>query len=154
MRLAPSLAAVAAAAILALMPDSSSAQRRPAPATPDDGRGAGGAPVTLAVVNARVWTGDPRRPWADAVAAAGERIVAVGSSAAVRKMAPAGARVVDARGAMLVPGFVDAHVHFVDGGFRLASVQLRDARTPAEFVRRIAAFVGTVPKGTWITGGD
>jgi predicted amidohydrolase YtcJ len=49
---------------------------------------------------------------------------------------------------------VDAHVHFLEGGFRLASVQLRDARTPEEFVRRIAAFAATVPPGTWITGGD
>ena len=111
-------------------------------------------PVTLAVVNARVWTGDARRPWADAVAVRGERIAAVGSSAEVRKLALAGARVIDAAGAMLVPGFVDAHIHFLDGGFRLAGVQLRDARTPEEFARRIADFARTVPAGTWITGGD
>src|SRR5918911_117733 len=111
-------------------------------------------PVTLAVVNARVWTGDPRRPWADAVAVSGDRIAAVGSSAEVRKLASAETRVVDARGQMLLPGFVDAHVHFVDGGFRLASVQLRDAKTPQEFVARIAAFARTVPAGTWIWGGD
>jgi predicted amidohydrolase YtcJ len=53
-----------------------------------------------------------------------------------------------------VPGFIDTHVHFVDGGFRLASVQLRDARTRDEFVSRIKAFAATVPAGTWITGGD
>ncbi|HYD52670.1 MAG TPA: amidohydrolase [Gemmatimonadaceae bacterium] len=109
---------------------------------------------TLAVVNARVWTGDPRRPWADGLATAGERLVVVGSSAEVRKLARPETRVVDARGAFVVPGFIDAHVHFVDGGFRLASVQLRDARTPAEFVARIEAFAATVPAGTWITGGD
>ncbi|GAC1693913.1 MAG: amidohydrolase [Gemmatimonadaceae bacterium] len=112
------------------------------------------APITLAVVNARVWTGDPRRPWADAVAVRGNVIAAVGSSAAVRKIASAGTRVIDAQGGMLVPGFVDAHVHFVDGGFRLASVQLRDAATPAAFVERIRAYARTLPPGTWITGGD
>jgi len=111
-------------------------------------------PVSLAIVNARVWTGDPRRPWVDAVAVRGDRIAAVGSSAEVRKMSVASTRVVDAKGQMLVPGFHDAHVHFIDGGFRLASVQLRDARTPAEFIARIKAFAATVPKGTWITGGD
>jgi len=111
-------------------------------------------PVSLAVVNARVWTGDARRPWADALAVRGDRIAAVGSGAEVRKLAGDGARVVDARGGMVVPGFVDAHVHFVDGGFRLSSVQLRDARTPAEFVRRIRDFAATVPAGTWIEGGD
>ncbi|HEX6058369.1 MAG TPA: amidohydrolase [Gemmatimonadaceae bacterium] len=112
------------------------------------------APVTLAVVNARIWTGDPRRPWADALAVRGDRIAAVGSSAEVRKMAGAGTRVVDAAGRMVVPGFVDSHVHFVDGGFALSSVQLRDARTKEEFVSRIAAFARTVPPGTWITNGD
>ena len=111
-------------------------------------------PVTLAIVNARVWTGDPRRPWADAVAVRGERIAAVGSSAEVRKLATVGTRVVDARGQMLLPGFHDAHVHFIDGGFRLASVQLRDARTPEAFIARVKAFAATQPKGAWITGGD
>ncbi|HEX2778269.1 MAG TPA: amidohydrolase family protein, partial [Gemmatimonadaceae bacterium] len=111
-------------------------------------------PVSLAIVNARVWTGDPRRPWADAVAVRGERIAAVGSSAEVRKMTTAVTNVIDAKGQLLVPGFTDAHVHFIDGGFRLASVQLRDARTPAEFVARIKAFAAAAPKGSWITGGD
>ncbi|WP_025413446.1 amidohydrolase [Gemmatirosa kalamazoonensis] len=111
-------------------------------------------PVSLAVVNARVWTGDPRRPWADALAVRGERLAAVGSSAEVRKLAGSAARVVDAKGALVVPGFIDAHVHFIDGGFRLSSVQLRDAATPAELTKRIAAFAATVPPGEWITGGD
>jgi predicted amidohydrolase YtcJ len=109
--------------------------------------------VNIVIVNARVWTGDARRPWADAVAVEGDRIKAVGSSAEIMKLAT-GARVIDAKGAMVVPGFTDTHVHFIDGGFRLASVQLRDARTPAEFVARIKAFAATVPAGTWILGGD
>jgi hypothetical protein len=109
--------------------------------------------VNVVIVNARVWTGDARRPWADAVAIEGDRIRAVGTSAEIMKLA-AGARVIDAKGAMVTPGFSDTHTHFIDGGFRLASVQLRDARTPAEFVARIRAFAATQPAGTWIIGGD
>ena len=108
--------------------------------------------ATLAIVNARVWTGDSTRPWADAIAVSGDTILVVGSSAEVRKLGAS--RVVDAKGGMVTPGFIDAHVHFVTGGFRLSSVQLRDARTPDEFVKRIREFAATVPAGTWITGGD
>jgi predicted amidohydrolase YtcJ len=111
-------------------------------------------PISLAVVNARAWTGDARRPWVDAIAVEGERIAAVGSSAEIRKLAGSTARVIDARGMMIVPGFIDSHIHFIDGGFGLASVQLRDARTPSEFIARIKAFAASSPPGAWITEGN
>ena len=114
---------------------------------------AGSAAATVAIINARVWTGDAARPWAEAIAANGDVITAIGTTAEIQK-ASAGAEVIDAGGKLVLPGFIDTHVHFVDGGFRLASVQLRDARTREEFVSRIKAFAGTVPAGTWITGGD
>ncbi|MGE0463275.1 MAG: amidohydrolase, partial [Vicinamibacterales bacterium] len=118
--------------------------------------------VTLAIVNARVWTGDAARPSAEAVAVSGDRIVAVGTNDEIRRAAGlsagaserAGLELVDAGGQFLVPGFIDTHVHFLEGGSRLASVQLRDAKTRDEFVARIGAFAKTVPAGTWITGGD
>ncbi len=111
-------------------------------------------PVTLAVVNAHVWTGDSRQPWAEAVAVSGEEIAAVGLGSEIRKRLDSGTRVIDAHGQMVVPGFIDSHIHFIDGGFRLASVQLRDAKTPEEFVARIKEFAKGVPAGGWITGGD
>lgn len=111
------------------------------------------AAASLVLVNGRVWTGDARRPEAEAIAISGGRITAVGSFADI-KAHTQNARVVDLNGAFVTPGFIDAHVHFLDGGFRLASVQLRDAKTPQEFAARIKAFADTVPPGTWITGGD
>jgi predicted amidohydrolase YtcJ len=109
--------------------------------------------TTLALVNGRVWTGNPLQPEAEAVAIAGDRIVGVGTTAEIRQRADT-AEVVDLQGRFVVPGFVDTHVHFIDGGFRLASVQLRDAVTREEFVARIGRFAQGVPAGTWITGGD
>ncbi|MBC7186237.1 MAG: amidohydrolase [Calditrichaeota bacterium] len=112
------------------------------------------APVTMIITNARVWTGCETKPWAEAVAVANDRIAAVGSSAEVSRLASASTRVIDAQGKMVVPGFIDCHVHFLEGGFRLSSVQLRDASTPAEFIKRIKEYAEQVGPGVWITGGD
>ncbi len=111
-------------------------------------------PITLAVVNARVWTGNPARPWADGLAIRGDRLALVGSSAEVQKVVTPDTRVIDAHGAFVTPGFIDSHVHFITGGFALRSVQLRDAATREEFIRRVKAFAATQPPGTWITGGE
>jgi hypothetical protein len=108
---------------------------------------------SLVLVNARVWTGDERQPWAEALAIDGDKIRTVGTSDEIRALAGP-ARAIDAGGRLVTPGFIDTHVHFLDGGFRLSSVQLRDAKTPDEFTARIEAFARTVPPGTWIRGGD
>ncbi|MDQ6872473.1 MAG: amidohydrolase [Gemmatimonadota bacterium] len=111
-------------------------------------------PVTIAIVNGIVWTAEPSQPWAEAVAMRDDRIAAVGSNAEIRALGGPSTRIVDARGGMVAPGFIDSHVHFLSGGMSLTSVQLRDARTPAEFISRIKAYAATVQPGTWITGGD
>jgi predicted amidohydrolase YtcJ len=111
-------------------------------------------PVTLSIINGRVWTGVPARPWAEAVALSDDRIAAVGSNGEIRALTGVSARVIDARGGLVAPGFIDSHVHFLSGGMSLASVQLRDARTPAEFISRIKTFALSVQPGVWITGGD
>jgi predicted amidohydrolase YtcJ len=101
-----------------------------------------------------VWTGDAARPWADAVAISGGRISAVGSSADVRKSISRHTRVIDAQGGLLCPGFIDSHIHFVEGGIRLSSVQLAGADSRDEFRSRVAAFARTLPPGEWMVGGD
>ena len=108
----------------------------------------------LVITNAVVRTMDPDRPVAEAIAIADGRIVAVGSGDEINRRAGADTRVIDANGRLLLPGFNDAHVHFVSGGQQLSSVDLRDAATIDEFRRRIEQFADTQPEGTWITGGD
>ena len=114
----------------------------------------GAQQASLAVIHARVWTGNAAHPWAEALAANGNTILAVGDTAAIQKLIAPRTRVLDARGGMVTPGFIDSHVHFLEGGLNLRSVQLRDVRTKEEFVARIKAFAATAPPGTWITGGD
>ncbi|HVF42328.1 MAG TPA: amidohydrolase [Pyrinomonadaceae bacterium] len=108
----------------------------------------------LVVVNANVRTMDPRAPSAEAVAVYGGRVSAVGPSDEIRRLAGKGTRVIDARGALVLPGFNDAHVHFLSGGFQLSSVDLRDAPTPQEFAERIRRFASKLPAGRWVVGGD
>jgi len=108
----------------------------------------------LIIVNANIRTMDRNRPSAEALAVYQNRIVALGSSSEIRKLADSHTRVIDAKGQLVLPGFNDAHVHFMSGGFQLASVDLRDANTPQEFAERIRAFATKLPQGRWITGGD
>ena len=91
----------------------------------------------LIVTNARIWTVDKTRPNAEAMAVLGDRIVAVGSAAEVDTWHGPKTKVLDAQGKLLLPGFNDAHVHFVDGGDHLSAVQLKDAATPEEFAHKI-----------------
>jgi predicted amidohydrolase YtcJ len=104
------------------------------------------------VVYGPIWTGDSTAPTATALAVRGERIAAVGDSATIAAMVGDSTIVLTTTG-MVAPGFADGHVHLLDGGMQLSSVDLRDAATPAEFTRRIAEFAKTQPAGTWITGG-
>ncbi len=112
------------------------------------------APADLVLVNGKIWTVDDRRPEVEAVAVLGNRIAAVGSTEEIRKWVGANTKVIDLQGRRVMPGFNDSHVHFLDGGMGLASVQLRDARTPEEFRDRIRDFAAKLPKGRWILNGN
>jgi len=108
----------------------------------------------LAFVDGVVWTGVPGAPQAAALAVRDGRVLATGSTAEIERFIGSSTRVVRLHGRLLMPGFVDSHVHFIGGGFQLSSVDLRDAATPEEFARRIGAFAATLEPGAWITGGD
>src|SRR6185369_11049071 len=110
--------------------------------------------VTIAVVNARIWTGDARRPWAEAVAASGDRILAVGSNVEIGALSGASTRVVDGRGGMLTPGFIDSHIHlFVfDRSTPFPPIFMQFLRSRQDVAERIAAYAAKLPKGAWILG--
>jgi len=107
----------------------------------------------LVITNANIWTGNPLQPDAKAIAVIGDRIVEVGGAEEIERWRGTATTVIDAGGRRLVPGFNDAHVHLVDGGRQLDSVDLKDAATPAEFARRIGERAKAKP-GEWILGGD
>ncbi len=111
-------------------------------------------PVELVVHHATIHTLHSAKPLAQALAVSRGRFTAVGSNDQIMRLIGPATRTIDARGKLLVPGFNDAHVHFLSGGQQLSSVQLRDAATQAEFRSRIRDFAKQLPKGTWITGGD
>lgn len=115
---------------------------------PTDSKG-----VSVAVVNARIWTGNTTQPWAEALAVSGDSLVFVGDTEGCKKLITDKTQVIDAKGQMVVPGFIDSHVHLLDGGYSILAVQLRDAKTKQEFIDRIAAYTKTLPAGAWITGG-
>jgi predicted amidohydrolase YtcJ len=108
----------------------------------------------LIIVNAAVHTMEPGRPTAEAVAVTGNRIVALGSTKELRALAGTGTRVIDAHRNSVLPGFNDAHTHFLTGGFSLSSVDLRDANSIEEMARRLGEYARRTPKGGWILGGD
>ncbi len=108
----------------------------------------------LVITNANIHTIDSKLPTARSMAVLGDRIIAVGSDVDTKAFIGPRTKVIDAKGRLVVPGFNDAHVHFMETGAQLSSVDLRDAKSPAEFVQRIKDFAAKLPKGRWIMGGQ
>ncbi|WP_263366589.1 amidohydrolase [Edaphobacter bradus] len=109
---------------------------------------------SLVLVHGHIWTENPTQPEAEAIALDGNHVLQVGTSADILRLAGPSTQVIELNGRRVVPGFNDAHVHFIAGGEALASVQLRDAASQAEFRERVAAFAKTQPDGAWITNGE
>ncbi|HEV8264343.1 MAG TPA: amidohydrolase [Gemmatimonadales bacterium] len=114
-----------------------------------------GPKADLVITGGTVWTSlSTGRGPVGAVAIADGKILAVGDSTEVARYVGGRTEIVRADGGMVLPGFADGHTHFIDGGFQLASVNLRDAATPEEFVRRLKEYAARLRPGEWITGGD
>jgi len=108
----------------------------------------------LVLLNGTVWTVNPSQPWAEAVAVKGDRILEVGSSQAIRKLASARTEIIDLKGDLVLPGFIDSHTHFLDGGFSLLSIRLREAESREAFIARIRDKAKELERGEWILNGN
>jgi predicted amidohydrolase YtcJ len=110
-------------------------------------------PADLVLISARIWTGDPARPEAQALAIKNGRIVAIGSEADVAVWKGPKTVVVEGRGRRVVPGMIDCHTHMSMGGLDLLALDLRHTKDPAEFTFMVAAYAKKQPPGVWLTDG-
>ncbi len=114
-----------------------------------------GYPADLVILNGRVYTMEPGpESLAEAVAIRGDSILYVGNAAMAKRLIGPQTEVLDASGGLVLPGFIDAHTHFFEGGFQLLGVELRDAHTERDFIRLIAEHARRLRPGQWITGGN
>ena len=104
----------------------------------------------MVIQHGHVWTVDAAHPQAEAVAITGSHIVAVGSDAEIAKWVGPATKKIDAQGKSVLPGFIDAHVHFTSGGAEIKCLHLPDHNTPEELSRRIAEKAKKQDKGEWI----
>lgn len=109
-------------------------------------------PADLIVTNARVYTVNAAQPWAEAVAVQDGRIIAAGKMQDIAKFKSAKTQVLDAGGRVVLPGFTDCHVHFMSGSISLTQVVLDDAKTVAEYQKRVKDFAAAHPDAPWILG--
>lgn len=106
----------------------------------------------LVIVNATVRTMSPAGRTAQAVAIAGNKILAVGTDREIKALAGPATEIVDARGRLVLPGFNDSHVHFTAIGNIFSSLDLSGVRSHEELVTKIAEFARFLPEGRWILG--
>lgn len=107
-------------------------------------------PADLVIENARIWT-DGRVGFASFAAVRNGRFVHVGGFEPAL-VGPNTERI-DAEGRVVLPGFIDSHIHMLNGGYNLSQLQLRDARDKEDFIRRVREWASGLPEGKWILGG-
>jgi predicted amidohydrolase YtcJ len=106
------------------------------------------------ITNGVIWTGVERQANAEAMAIAGDTILAIGTIAEIEKFSGESTKIINVNGKFITPGFIDTHVHLMMGGNALLSVELRDANSPEEFSKRIATYANTLKADQWILEGN
>ncbi len=109
-------------------------------------------PISMVITNARVWTGNPDQPQARTILISGERIIQVGDDTLLGKIPKGNAKIIDAGGRRVIPGLVDCHEHIISGGLALSRLQLREADSKADFVRRVKEYAAKLKPDEWVQG--
>src|ERR1700726_4484662 len=104
------------------------------------------------IIDGKVFTLDAQHPWAQAVAMMGDKIVAVGEDAQIEKLREPGTKVIDAAGRLVLPGFVDCHIHFLDGSLSLGRVNLEGAKDASDIQQRLRDYAAKHPGKDWVLG--
>ena len=104
------------------------------------------------IARGKVYTGNSERPWAQAVAIHAGKIIAVGDESTVFKLRYAGTEVIEAGGRLVLPGFVDCHIHFLDGSLSLGRVNLEGAKDASDIQQRLRDYAVKHPGKDWILG--
>jgi predicted amidohydrolase YtcJ len=107
---------------------------------------------SLVLFDGRIYTQEPARPVAQAVAAIDNRIVAVGSRQDVLAAVDGSAERIDLRGRAVVPGFIDAHFHLLNYCLDRDRVRLDRATTAGEAAALVARAADRLPRGAWVVG--
>ena len=108
-------------------------------------------PDTL-LLHGRIYTVDAKRPWAEALAIRDGKIIAVGSDKEISDLRGPATKTIDAKGHLVLPGFTDCHVHFLDGSLSLERINLEGAKDIAEVQHRVKAYAEAHPKDAWVLG--
>jgi len=104
------------------------------------------------VLHGRIYTLDSKQPWAQALAIRADTIAAVGDDASIGKLRGPDTKVIDAAGQLVLPGFVDCHIHFMDGSLSLGRVNLEGAKDVAEIQQRLREYATEHPGNDWLLG--
>ena len=110
------------------------------------------SPADLVVLHGKIYTVNAKQPWAEALAIRGGKIIAVGSDKQMESYRGASTQVIDAKGHLVLPGFVDTHVHFTGGSFSLQHVKLDDAESIPEIQKRVKEYAAAHPGTSFVEG--
>src|SRR5882724_9930266 len=103
-------------------------------------------PADTIVLHGKIYTLNPKQPWAEALAIRGERIVAVGSDTDIANLRSKDTKVIDAKSHLVLPGFADCHIHFMSGSMSLLGVNVDEAKTVAQIQKMVKDFATAHPE--------